>query len=451
MNREARRYLLFIVASVAFGLGVWALLRFTAFRRPANQSADPSSAGLPNADPNLWARSMEKLKETRPETENVALEVPTQLRHYEDRHWFLASQVAEARKFNLQSIQDFVDLAAMIQRGELVAVPAVSDTFILFGVGAKADNGAFTRWVDDHNVELYGDAELRDAYARLDSARANLQNQISGLQKQTGGLKKGSRAKQNELQKEIAARQQQLKANDEAKALLDQSYGSPESRQRLLGDYASLQTLAKNFGGRSFNLDQPNDRQAFKVNLLSSLRPQALKLLEEVAKAYHDKFDRPLPVSSLVRPEQYQHVLRRYNRAAVLIDTPPHSTGLAFDIDYRYMSGAEQNFLMSELARLKDAGRIEVLRERNANYHVFAFIDGTRPSDDLITASLQDAGAPEPEETPAEKSEAKKTETKKTAAKKPAKAEPKSRSAKRSRTNPKARKPASKPKTKKRR
>ena len=31
---------------------------------------------------------------------------------------------------------------------------------------------------------------------------------------------------------------------------------------------------------------------------------QALKMLEEIAKAYHDKFDRPLPVSSLVRPEQ---------------------------------------------------------------------------------------------------------------------------------------------------
>jgi len=446
MNREARRYLLFIVASVAFGLGVWALLRFTAFRRPANQSGDPSSASPPNADPNLWVRSMEKLKETRPETENVALEIPTQLRHYEDRHWFLATQVAEVKKFNLQPIQDFVDLAAMIQRGEMVAVPAVTDTYILFGVGAKADDGAFTRWVDDHNVELYGDAELRDAYARLDSARVNLQNQISGLQKQSGGLKKGNRAKQNELQKEIAARQQQLKSNDEAKALLDESYGSPESRQKLLSDYASLQTLAKNFGGRSFNLDEPNDRQAFKVNLLSSLRPQALKLLEEIAKAYHDRFDRPLPVSSLVRPEQYQHVLRRYNRAAVLIDTPPHSTGLAFDIDYRYMAGAEQNFLMSELARLKDAGRIEVLRERNANYHVFAFIDGTRPSDDLITASLQDAGAPEPEETPAEK-----TLTKKTAAKKSAKAEPKSRSTKRTRANPKAKKPASKPKAKRRR
>ena len=73
------------------------------------------------------------------------------------------------------------------------------------------------------------------------------------------------------------------------------------------------------------------------------------------------------------------------------IDTPPHSTGLAFDIDYRYMSAAEQTFLMADLARIKREGRIEVIRERNANYHVFAFVNGTRPSDDLITASLDKA------------------------------------------------------------
>jgi len=53
---------------------------------------------------------------------------------------------------------------------------------------------------------------------------------------------------------------------------------------------------------------------------------------------------------------------------------------------------------MSELARLKQQGRIEVIRERNANFHAFAFIDGVRPSDDLITASLEKAGAPSPEE-----------------------------------------------------
>jgi hypothetical protein len=192
--------------------------------------------------------------------------------------------------------------------------------------------------------------------------------------------------------------QQQLQADADEKALLDRAYGQPVSRQSLSHDYESLQTLAKNFAGRSYNLDDSADRYALKVSMLSALRPQALKILEEVAKAYHDKFARPLPVSSLVRPEQYQHALRKVNRNAVLIDTPPHSTGLAFDIDYRYMSGEEQNFLMTELARLKDEGRIEVIRERNANYHVFAFVDGKRPSDELITASLEEAGAPPVEE-----------------------------------------------------
>jgi len=405
--------------SAAFGIGVWALLRFTPRIRHANQSVRPATqsadlsngASLGGADPDLWTRSMEKVKEDRAETEKVALEIPTELRHYEDRHWFLATQVAEVKKFNVQPVQDFVDLAAMISRGEVVPVPAVTDTYILFGVAAKVDGGVFTRYVANQNIELNDEAGLRDAYARLESAHANLQKEISGLQTQLAALRKGDSTKQDELEKAITAREQELKSNDENKAQLDQyysqSYGSPQSRPKLLRDYDSLQALAKNFRGRSFNLDDSSDRQTLKIYLLSSIRPEGLKILEEVAKRYHDKFDRPLPVSSLVRPEQYQHLLRRFNRYAVLIDTPPHSTGLAFDIDYRYMSGAEQNFLMTELARMKDEGRIEVIRERGANYHVFAFIDGQRPSNELITASLEEAGGPEKETNHAEKPETK--------------------------------------------
>src|SRR2546426_10187633 len=411
MNREARPYLLVILMSAAFGMGLWALLRFTPRIRHANQSADLSNAAsLRDDDSDLWSRSMQKVKEDRAETEKVALEIPPELRHYEDRHWFLATQVAEVKKFNVQPVQDFVDLAGMISRGEVVPVPAVTDTYILFGVGARVDGGVFTRYVANQNLELNDEAGLRDAYARLESAHANLEKEISGLQTQLAALKKGAGTKQDELQKEITARRQELKSNDEDKAELDryygQSYGSAESRPTLLRDYESLQALAKNFRGRSFTLDDSSDRQALKIYLLSSLRPEALKILEEVAKRYHDKFDRPLPVSSLIRPEQYQRSLRRVNRYAVLIDTPPHSTGLAFDIDYRYLSGAEQNFLMTDLARLKDEGRIEVIRERGANYHVFAFIDGQRPSDELITASLEEAGGPEKETNHAEKLEA---------------------------------------------
>src|SRR6266478_3715038 len=149
-KRELRHLLLAVVVSLAFGANVWALLRFTPRIRLENQSAEPSTtAGMRSADPDLWARSMEKVKEDRGETGNVALEIPAQLRHYVDRHWFLATHVAEVKKFNVQPVQDFVDLAAMIQRGEMVSVPVVTDTYILFGVGAKADNATFSRWVED--------------------------------------------------------------------------------------------------------------------------------------------------------------------------------------------------------------------------------------------------------------------------------------------------------------
>src|SRR5438876_2024231 len=408
MNRRPGYLLLLIVATAAIAAGSWALIHLKALKRQALPQSDVlNQTSLRSADPDLWARSMEKVKEDRGHSGDVALEIPPELRHYEDRHWFLATQVAEVKKFSVQPVQDFVDLAAMIERGEVVPVPAVTDTYILLGVGARVDGSVFTRYVARQNIELNDEAGLRDAYARLETAHANLQKEISGLQKQLGGLKKSDLTKQDELQKEINARQQELKSNDEDKAQLDKYYGpsysSAEGRPRLWRDYESLQALAKNFRGRSFNLDDSSDRQALKIYLLSSLRPQALKILEEIAKEYHDKFDRPLPVSSLIRPEQYQRALRKVNRYAVLIDTPPHSTGLAFDIDYRYMSGAEQNFLMTELARLKDEGRIEVIRERGANYHVFAFLDGQRPSDELITASLEEAGESEKETNHAQK------------------------------------------------
>jgi hypothetical protein len=114
-----------------------------------------------------------------------------------------------------------------------------------------------------------------------------------------------------------------------------------------------------------------------------------LKVLEEVAKTYKDKFGRPLAVTSLVRPDEYQRQLRETNPNATLIEVPPHTTGLAFDIYYRYMNAAEQTFIMAELGRLQDEGRIEVLRENRDHYHVFAFADGRRPGEDLIQQTLK--------------------------------------------------------------
>jgi len=317
-----RRRVLLILILVVAGVAAWWAFRLSSERRNRLfQSASELSNLATNSAAYSWDAAVEKAKAPRSEELGGVLEVPPELRHYEERYWFLATQVAEIEKYQIHTVQDYLDLAAMIERGELVPVPAVTDTYILLGVGQRADEEPFTKFDEDNS----------------NSSTAN-----------------------------------------------------PD-------EYQPLQKLAKNFNGRSFDLENPYDRHVLKINMLSTIRPQALKIIEQVATAYHLQFDRPLPVSSLVRPEQYQHSLRRINRNAVTIDTPPHSTGLAFDIDYRYMSVAEQNFLMKELAQLKSQGLIEVIRERNANYHVFAFVNGTRPSDDLVTASLEKAGAPPPE------------------------------------------------------
>ena len=343
-----------MVLMMVAGVAVWAAFRIRAVRRVQLIQSTTTSFASNTASAD-WNLAAEQVKAERDASLGGVLEIPPELKHYEDRHWFLATQVAEVEKHKIHTCQDYLDLAGMIERHELVPVPAVTDSYILFGVGQRANEEQFEPFEDSN---------------------------------------------QN--------------TNAEPKPV------PPEA-------YHSLQNLARSFNGRSYDLNNPSDRYALKVNMLSSIRPEALKIIEEVAAGYHSQFGRLLPVSSLMRPEQYQHALRRVNRNAVTIDAPPHSTGLAFDIDYRYMSVAEQNFVMRELAQLKNEGRIEVIRERSANYHVFAFINGMRPSDDLITAALEKAGAPPKEE------EAHHTEAK------PAKAKIKNKAGKSQRSKPKAR------------
>jgi hypothetical protein len=417
-----KRIVLILLFLAAVGLGVWIGRRFV--RPRSEEQPAPDSAGVvAERSTDTWEQAVEKVKEPRSEAEGGGrAETPAELRHYEERHWFLATQVAEIAKHGVHTCQDYMDLAAMIERGEMVTVPAFTDSYILFGIGQRADDDPFSRYADDRSIEIYDESQLTAAYREFEEKRSRLRSDLAAVKAQVTKLSKRERTKQRELQKQIVGLESQLKSIEEDKAELDEIYGDPQSRQRMFRDYASLQSLAKNFAGRSFDLNNSSDRQTLKMTMLSSLRPPALKVMEEVASAYHRQFGRRLPVSSLVRPEQYQRSLRRVNRNAIMIETPPHSTGLAFDIDYRYMGGAEQSFVMNELARLKREGRIEVIRERNANYHVFAFIDGTRPSDDLIAASLEEARGPQQQAhhaaPPAKKASAKsKKATKKTTTK----------------------------------
>lgn len=391
-----KRIVLVLLIFAAVGVAVWTAIRVVRPRWHAKTS-HVSTGVAPEAVAETWDQAVEKVKADRgePAGVNARVETPPELKHYSERHWFLAAQVAEIAKYKIHTCQDYMDLGAMIERREMLPVPALTDSYILFGIGERADEEAFSRYKDERSIELYNESQLSAAYKELADKRSKLQAEIAALKSQAGKLKKRERTKQRELQKQITSLETELRSTNEEKAELDGVYGDPETRQRMFRDYESLQSLANHFAGRSFDLNNSSDRHALKISMLSSLRPQALKVVEEVASAYHRQFGRRLPVSSLVRPEQYQRALRRVNRNAVLIETPPHSTGLAFDIDYRYMSAAEQTFVMEELARIKREGRIEVIRESNANYHVFAFVNGARPSDDLIAASLEDARGPQ--------------------------------------------------------
>src|SRR3982751_3928411 len=225
-----RRILFVFVLLAVTGVGLWGVTRFKSVHHQqflptaVNQNSESSQP-----DPNAWENAVARAKEDRSTDSKTAgaLVVPPELRHYEDRHWFLATQVAEVVKHNLRTCQDYVDLAAMIQRGEFVPLPAATDTYVLLGVGAKADEGSFTKFVGDQTVEPYNEAEIAEAYKRLDEKKETLQSNIVELNRQLQTINQHD-DKRAELEKTIAVIQRELKSTDEDKRLLQ-----PENRQKL--------------------------------------------------------------------------------------------------------------------------------------------------------------------------------------------------------------------------
>ena len=81
------------------------------------------------------------------------------------------------------------------------------------------------------------------------------------------------------------------------------------------------------------------------------------------------------------------------------MDIPPHATGMAFDICYKFMAADEQNFLMEHVARLKAEGRVEALRERRNHFHVYVLADGP-PPEALIASFFDEVEAAHPNSAP---------------------------------------------------
>lgn len=341
----------------------------------------------------LWREAANRVEEDRgePAGRKAQITIPAELKHYSDRRRFLAVQTAEVIKHDLAVPHDYAELIGLIKQNRLVEMEPAGEDYILYGVGERATEEAFTHYdtATGESIPLFSGAESFKTEAdRLAESIKQLQNEIVNLEAQLKQLPRRNRADRNRLAAQIAGVRKDIEAVEKEKNLFESFFKDEIRRRLIVNEYETISKLASDFGDKSYDLNSPVERRQFKQRLLSFMRPEARDVLIEIARAYREKFSRPLPVTSLVRTEQYQRHLGKTNPNAARTASPPHTTGLAFDVYYYFMSAAEQEFLMSEIARLKSAGRIEALRETRDHIHVFAFADGHPPAEYLVNRAM---------------------------------------------------------------
>lgn len=345
-----------------------------------------------------WKEAARKIEAERgePVGRKAHVEIPAQLQHYSDRRRFLAAQVAEARELPYKPPLDYADLVELIKKNLIVEMQPLGDYYILYGVGGTATDNPFEHYDDQssENIPFYTtDEEFKKENERLKESLSVPQSRLLDLEAEMRKTRKRDRSRQKTIMAEATKTKELIATITARQKRLESFYLNPAKRTELLSEYQSLSDMASDFGGKSYDLRDPAQRLKFKVRLLSFIRPEAREVLTEIARSYKEKFDRPLPITSLIRPEQYQKRLSESNPNATRISMPPHATGLAFDIYYYYMTSEEQGFLMGLIAKLKDEGRVEALRENRDHYHVFVFPDRLPPDEKLIVKEINRAGA----------------------------------------------------------
>jgi hypothetical protein len=355
--------------------------------------------GAPPRDP--YAEAVSKLEEDRGEPTGrraADVDIPQELKQYSETRRFLAIQGAAAKDAGVTPPHDFAELAAVIEGGrELIEVPRLGRGFALYGVGLTA-TGALTHYDLKARkvVPLHANVEELEAAERvLSGERELLSNALHEIEVRLKELGRKEREARARLLADAAARKKELTAVSDKEKLLAAYYGKPGAKarakvgERLFEEYAVIDGLARDFGGRSYDLRDAAASREFQARMLSHVRPATLALIEELGTAYESKFGRLLPITSLVRTDEYQRLLRESgNPNAADVAPPPHTTGFAFDVYYRYMTAEEQEFVMAEIARLEREGRVEALRELRDHYHVFVFAESRPPSAESVDKIL---------------------------------------------------------------
>jgi hypothetical protein len=370
-------------------------------RRLAEQAEKVRTAivGAPEPQPaDPYAQALGRVEENRGEAmgRQASVEIPAELKLYKEPRRFLALQGAAAEESEIQSPHDFAELAAMIKEGQqLVELPKLGREYVLYGVGLAA-GGELTHYDarSGRSVPLFaGEEELKAHREGLAADRTRLESELREVVERLKEVDKKDKTAREQLSAEESAKRKELDGVKNRIKSIDSFYDAPETRQMLFGEHASLMEFARDFGGRAYDLREQASAKEFQARLLSYLRPAALSVLEELGARYREKFERPLPITSLVRTEEYQRRLREGgNPNAADVSVPPHTTGLAFDVFYRFMTQAEQEFVMNEIARLEEEGRVEALRELRDHYHVFVFPEGRRPAEKLVREKMKNTG-----------------------------------------------------------
>lgn len=407
MTSPPRRVILLYAVMIA-ALG--ALVAHLAARRwPGVETEEPPPPMVDAPRLKTWMEMARKVEEPRgaPVGRAAKVTIPTELRHYSDRKRFLAIQVAATREQEFETPHDYAELARMIARDQLVEIKPMGDEYLLYGVAGLANGDPFTHYDPKSGVDipLYdGWGDFRDAHDEMTSKLEELRAQVAEQRQQLRKIRrtKANRRRRAGLQSRIKGASAAVRILEQRRKVLSSFYENYGRRRRVVEEYRLLSETARNFEGRSYDLQQPAQRLRLKARLLSFMRPEARDVMLEIAQGYQQQFGRPLPVSSLVRTLGYQRRLTRTNRSATHIDVPPHTSGMAFDVYTGRMAADEQQALMDTVSALERASRVEALREPNDHIHIFVLPDGRRPVESLIALSKSDMdGAAKPRVAPA--------------------------------------------------
>lgn len=392
--RERTRRAWWVALPLLLVAGLALLLSWRQERRaPPPESVAAPPPAVPPAEVNPWREAAKRVEEDRgqPVGRAARVRVPSALTHYANKQRFLAIQVAAWKEADYPIPHDDAHLARMIASGELVNVPALGDHHILYGVGANATGEPFAHYdrATGQEIPLFDRYDLfEDAAVEWTKTIEERKAAAAQATAQAAKVPRKQARRRRALQARARQARQEAATLEKRRARVKAWYDDYDRRRLLVSEWQAIAAAAEHVGPRVYDLDDPKDRRALRGRLLSHLRPPARDRMLELAAQYHARFDRPLPVTSVIRSEQYQRRLGETNPNATRISVPPHTTGLAYDVYYRYMTAEEQSALMAMVAADERAGRVEALRENRDHIHIFAFAEGRPPAEALVAEAM---------------------------------------------------------------